>query len=253
MSQLFKQTALKQTHKTALQIQRNKKTLKWSWLEFYNDSIKFAKSMHSLGIQNRKSVNIMGFNSPEWMIACMGGIAYDSAVTGVYITNQADAVLYQAEHSECELAVVDSIENLKKFEVNQHKLPNLKAIVVYNLDQLPDNMKDSRYFVWNDFLNIGKSVPDAVIDQKMMSQKPGKACCLIYTSGTTGNPKGVMLSHDNVVWTSKALVDGAKVSIEPDDRIVSYLPLSHIAGFVFDVMFLLHSGCECYFAKPDAL
>lgn len=63
--------------------------------------------------------------------------------------------------------------------------------------------------------------------------------CLIYTSGTTGNPKACMLSHDNMVWTVSSCFDnlvGIGEKITPDDRIVSYLPLSHIAGLVFDVI-----------------
>lgn len=52
---------------------------------------------------------------------------------------------------------------MKKYEVNAHKLPNIKAIVVYNLDKLPNDVKDKRYFVWKDFLNLGKDVKDEVV------------------------------------------------------------------------------------------
>ena len=62
---------------------------------------------------------------------------------------------------------------------------------------------------------------------------------MIYTSGTTGNPKACMLSHDNLVWTVKSaftLLTGSGESFSENDRIVSYLPLSHIAGLIFDVL-----------------
>lgn len=78
----------------------------------------------------------------------------------------------------------------------------------------------------------------------MNKQKPGNACCLIYTSGTTGNPKGVMLSHDNLIWTTGQSLATIKQATEvnENDRIVSYLPLSHIAGFAFDVLASITSG-----------
>ena len=88
------------------------------------------------------------------------------------------------------------------------------------------------FFLWKDFLTTGAHIPDEVISQKMHEQVPGLCCNLIYTSGTTGNPKGVMLSHDNLVWGSYAFLTESAIrsNAGPTNRIVSYLPLSHIAG-----------------------
>ena len=66
--------------------------------------------MHTLNINERSGVNILGFNSPEWVISYMGGLFYNSVCTGVYLTNNADACFYQADHSDAELIVCDSIE-----------------------------------------------------------------------------------------------------------------------------------------------
>ena len=159
--------------------------------------------MHVLGINERKSINIIGHNAPEWVIAFMGGIVYNGIVSGVYPTNNAEACIYQADHSEAEIVVCDSIEQLKKYEQNFHKLPNIKAIVVYSIDKLPNDVKDKRYYVWKDFLNVGKDVKIDIIEEKIRKQRSGMCCCLIYTSGTTGNPKACMLSHDNLVWTAE--------------------------------------------------
>ncbi len=80
--------------------------------------------------------------------------------------------------------------------------------------------------------------------------------CLIYTSGTTGNPKACMLSHDNAVWSVSSALNYFKEGGEQyseDDRVVSYLPLSHIAGLIFDVLAPAKVGFKIYFARPDAL
>lgn len=211
-----------------------------SWKDVFQDVVAFCKAMQVIGVNERKAVNIMGHNAPEWVISFYGAVCYNAVCSGIYITNTPEACLYQAEHSEAEVLVVDSIENLKKFEVNLHKLPNIKAIVVYSLDKFPADVKDTRYYLWSDFLKLGSSssVPDSLIQQKMFSQKPGHCCTLIYTSGTTGNPKGVMLSHDNLIWNGHAQINEMKkgMDIFDTDRVVSYLPLSHIAGLQFDVL-----------------
>ena len=109
----------------------------------------------------------MGHNAPEWVISFMGGLQYNCVVSGVYPTNNAEACFYQADHSEAELIVVDSIEQLKKYEVNLHRLPNIKAIVVYTLDKLPNEVKDKRFFAWKDFLALGKDIKFDIIQEKI--------------------------------------------------------------------------------------
>ena len=85
----------------------------------------------------------------------------------------------------------------------------------------------------------------------MSSVKPGTCCTLVYTSGTTGNPKGVILSHDNYTWTAKRILD--RNNIGGVKRIVSYLPLSHVASQIIDMITPGLGGCELYFADEKAL
>lgn len=237
VAEAFYDISTRQGDKPAIWIERNGKVLGWTWKQYQLEAFAFAKAMQVVGITERKCINIIGHNSPEWVIAYMGGVSYNSVVSGVYPTNNADACFYQADHSEAELIVVDSMEQAKKYEVNFHRLPNIKAIVVYSLDKLPNDVKDKRYFLWKDFLNLGKDVKNEVILEKIKKQKPGKCCTLIYTSGTTGNPKACMISNDNLVWSVEAAYKASQSLEYPtseNERIVSYLPLSHIAGLLFD-------------------
>jgi len=101
---------------------------------------------------------------------------------------------------------------------------------------------------WKSFIEKGEGVKDQVIMDIVAKQKPGECAILIYTSGTTGNPKGVMLSHDNLLFTTLNIMDDLELIKEArkdggdNNRIVSYLPLSHIAGLEIDLFGMIVAG-----------
>jgi long-subunit acyl-CoA synthetase (AMP-forming) len=72
----------------------------WTWKQFYDDSVSFAKSLNFIGVNQRKAINICGFNSTEWAISFFGGIMHNNVVSGVYTTNGPEASLYQAQNSD---------------------------------------------------------------------------------------------------------------------------------------------------------
>ena len=119
-----------------------------------------------------------------------------------------------------------------------------------------------RVLLWEEFMALGDEDGLAEeVEHRIAEQRPGHCCTLIYTSGTTGPPKAVMISHDNITWTAKAVQ-----SIAPwigagaeGEHIVSYLPLSHVAGQMVDIHFPIvlaaaRAGVRTvHFARPDAL
>jgi long-chain-fatty-acid--CoA ligase ACSBG len=100
-------------------------------------------------------------------------------------------------------------------------------------------------------MKAGESIEDAELDARIAKQKPANCCALIYTSGTTGNPKAVMISHDNFTWTARAAMKA--LTLNPQDHLVSYLPLSHVAAQMLDVITPLLCGCTVWFADSNAL
>lgn len=239
-------------------VERDGKVVTWSWNKYYADAMNFAKGCAQLKVTEKSSVAIMGFNSPEWAIAFTGGVMHNCVATGIYSTNTPDACLYQAEHSEAEVVVVETIEMLNRFlKFGKDEIKKIKAFVVYGEQSVPAEIQDNRVYLWNDFLKLGKDIPNDIIIEKCLRQKPGECCCLIYTSGTTGKPKGCMLSHDNLSWGTIAVMEVSSKEkpemIGPANRSVSYLPLSHIAGLLFDIMLHYFNSHEIYYAKPDAL
>ena len=88
----------------------------------------------------------------------------------------------------------------------------------------------------------------------MSKQRPGTCCNIVYTSGTTGLPKGVMLSHDNLLWGASMANSFLAQELDlSNEKVVSYLPLSHVAAQQNDIVGSLSVKSLLAFARPDAL
>ena len=239
-------------------MKRDGKWLHWTYDEFHRDILRFAKGLLALGINKYKAMNIIGFNAPEWVIAFYSGFYSAVIPIGVYTTNGPDACHYVAEHSEAQVVVAENEAQLNKYLQIWPKLPELKYVILYAAavpSNLPDEYK-GRVLPFNHVLKLGDEYkptrPEDSLEARKAEQRPGKCCTLVYTSGTTGNPKGVILSHDNYVWTARRLVAEAKLDGTPQ-RLVSYLPLSHVAGQVVDLFATVCAGAEIIFADATAL
>jgi long-chain-fatty-acid--CoA ligase ACSBG len=241
MMELFENSVKVMNREDALFYEIDGKYQSITWHQYHKNVLYFAKALLSIGIEAFKTVNILGYNSPEWFSSFLGGMFACVPPVGVYPTSSSENCLYIAEHSECACLVLDSLENFKKYELNLKKLKNLKAIVFYcELSELELKSLVNPYvpiYLWRDFLILGKrALLDLELSFRVNMQKPGNCCNLIYTSGTTGNPKGVMLSHDNMTWTARALSINYGNILGQKQKLVSFLPLSHIAGQIVDIL-----------------
>lgn len=228
----------------------------WTYKQYEEQVFLFAKSLISLGFEKHDCINIIGFNSPEWFFANFGAIAAGGIAAGIYTTNLPEACHYVSDHSKAKVVVVEGFKQLEKYAEISSRLPNLKAIVVYGEKTKPQNSVAGGVpvYLFDEFLQLGNDQTDIAVQTVIDGQKPGETCTLIYTSGTTGNPKAVMITNDNLTWTSNnMLVSTLPRPLTPDDNIISYLPLSHIAAQMLDMHCPLNFGGQVYFAQADAL
>lgn len=247
--QVFQKTADKYGNLMALKSANDMH--QYSWNEYYAACIAFAKSLYNLKVDKGSSVNIIGFNTPEWLIANNGAIARGAYATGVYTTNETETCKYIAENSNAQVIVVENKHQLDKYLPILTDLPNLKAVVIYSNEEV-DKENVVPIYHFEEFLNLGKDVDDNVVKKGLEEQDPKDCCTLIYTYDTTDLPKAVMLSHDNITWTAQNIKQ-VSILIDHRDRFVSYLPLSHIAAQMLDIHAPMCSGASVYFATPKAL
>lgn len=222
-----------------------------SWSEFQRDVHAAARSLIALGMTPGAGVSIIGFNCPPWVIAHWGAIHAGGRPAGIYTTNSAAQCRYVTEHCDAEVAFVEDQEQLAKFLSFRDHLPRLRAIVL-----MTGESQEDRVYAWRTFLELGSTVEPSLLDARIAAQHPDDVCSYIYTSGTTGDPKSVMLSHDNVTWTSATAL--GMVDFGPQPTLLSYLPLSHIAEQVLTLYGPCFTNATVAFAEsmeklPDNL
>ncbi|KAL5460257.1 hypothetical protein EMCRGX_G033688 [Ephydatia muelleri] len=246
----FKSTVSRAPDRPALCYKEAEEWREVTYGQYYALCMATAKSLLKLGLQPYSGVAILGFNSPEWMIASLGAIFAGGIAAGIYTTNSPEACQFVAHDCKANVLVVEDGQQLQKILQIRDQLPHLKAIVQYKgkLSQQYPNVLE-----WDQFMELGKDVDDSVIEEKIKAQRPEQCALVVYTSGTTGNPKGVMLSHDNLTWMTTCLSEMAGDNSFGVDKVVSYLPLSHIAAQISDLHLAIHHGGTVYFAQPDAL
>jgi len=155
-----------------------------------------------LGLEPYHGVGILGFNAPEWIISDLGAIFAGGLAVGIYATNSPMACHYVAVNCDANILVLENDQQLKKILQVWDRLPHLKAVVQY-IGEI-EGERPTNVYTWNEFMALSKDVTDDTLQARIDNLVPNKCCTLVYTSGTTGNPKGVMLSHDNV--SSKLII-----------------------------------------------
>lgn len=130
---------------------------------------------------------------------------------------------------------------------------SIDLIIVYRDPSYTEPGFEDRIIQWKKFIALGQKVELNEVEKRISKVKPGNCCTLVYTSGTTSMPKGVMLSHDNYTWTKKGVDEFHARDKEEILTIVSYLPLSHVAGQFADITGAMMAHVHLYFAEPTAL
>ncbi|XP_036295370.2 long-chain-fatty-acid--CoA ligase ACSBG1, partial [Pipistrellus kuhlii] len=250
--QMFRRALARYGQLPALGYKRRGRWERLTYAQYYLQARRAAKGFLKLGLERAHSVAILGFNSPEWFFSAVGTVFAGGIVTGIYTTSSPEACCYIARDCRANIIVVDAQKQLEKILKIWQDLPHLKAVVVYGE---PPAGKLANVYTMEELLELGRQVPEEDLDAVLSTQQPTQCCALVYTSGTTGNPKGVMLSQDNITWTARygSQAGGIQPAEAQQEVVVSYLPLSHIAAQIYDLWTGIQWGAQVCFAQPDAL
>ena len=228
---LFRERA-KHSAQRAAYVDFNPNTGRWrtrTWGEMLASIGHWQAGFAAEGLKPGDRVALMQRNSPEWVMFDQAAYGEGLVVVPLYTVDRPDNVAYILADCGAKLVLFDTQEQWEQFRALNLDLPGVERILVLNPSGTPHADTRAR--------TVAEWLPEAC-SNRHVSDDGAKLASIIYTSGTTGRPKGVMLSHDNMLSNCRDSLERSDVS--EDDEFLSFLPLSHVfertVGYYMAVM-----------------
>jgi long-chain acyl-CoA synthetase len=225
----------------------------YSWSEVLEQIRAFSLGLREKGLQKGDKVAVVGQNRPRlyWTfcaVQALGGIPVP-----VYADSVAEEMVYVLEHAEVAFAVCQDQEQIDKVLSIREQLPTLRGLF-YDENRGMRDYDEPGLDSIDHVMQAGREVFEREGDAKWLEQIAGNKgediSVMLYTSGTTGRPKGVMLSHDNLVISSRN--GNAFDKLDETEEIIAYLPLAWVGDHVFSYAQAYVSGyCVCCPESPE--
>ena len=221
----------------------------FTWRDFLINVATTARALHHRGVGHGDFVSILADNRPEWLYVDLATQTLGGRSAGIYQTNPAEEVRFIINHSGSKLLFCEDQEQVDKAVEIRNEVP-LNAVVAFD-DRGLRNYDDQFLLKWDHFLELGRDLETESLlswfRELSATMDPEEPSMVIYTSGTTGEPKGALISNANVMQL--AHMSTSEFQVTPDDSVLSYLPLCHIAEKIFTLFIPLTSGAVTHFGE----
>ncbi|MCI7377905.1 MAG: long-chain fatty acid--CoA ligase [Bacteroidales bacterium] len=203
---------------TALAKKENGEWRRYSIQEYVNTTNIISFALIKIGIKKNDKVAIISSNRPEWNILDMAIQKVGAITVPIYPTISKDDYKIIINNCEAKLAIIEGLSVLSKIEEIRPEIPSIEHIYTFV-------KRSEQYPIWDDLISLGKENVDfEELERRESSILPSDCATIIYTSGTTGIPKGVMLSHSNILGQIENL---RQTPSKDSTRALSFLPLCH--------------------------
>lgn len=246
---LFRENIQKYPKKEALMRKIDAHWQPISWEKLGTITTQLSKALLQQGVAPQQTVGILSQNTPQWTLTDLACLQIRAVTVPIYTSNTAEQALYVMNHAEIKfLFVGDEKQYLKALEVAD-QCPSLQKIILFD-DHIP--LKEQKYSIhWTDFLALGNNnALDEELQQRIDSRDLSDLFTVIYTSGTTGEPKGVMLTYENLAY--QMLGHSQRVEVDDTDSSLSFLPLTHVYERAW-TSFCLYKAIVVYYLEDTNL
>ena len=217
----------------------------YSWARYYQEVREFALGLAAHGFRRGDKLAVIGDNRPRLYWAQLAAQSLGGVAVPVYQDSIAAELVYVLNHAETSVVVAEDQEQVDKILSLKNGLPRLE-LVIYDDPRGMRHYEASSLKSFEDVQAAGRDFgaahPDYV-ETEIDKGAPDDLALLNYTSGTTGHPKGVMLSHTNLLTSAAAYA--AAEDIRPGDELLCYLPMAWIGDSLFSIVLNLLVGFTC--------
>jgi len=201
----------------------------YTWAQVDHQVARWQAALEKEGLKPGDRVAVMLKNCPEWVIYDQAALGLGLVVVPLYTQDRADNVAYILDNAGCKVLLIEGVEQWRALSEVKHQLHSVNRILT--VESAPD--PDEPRLRW-----VGDWLPANGGEARHLARDPHALATIVYTSGTTGRPKGVMLSHGNIL--SNAAASCTVLTAGHDDLFLSFLPLSHTfertCGYYLSVM-----------------
>ena len=215
-----------------------------TWAETRQQVLELAAGFAALGLAKGERVALMLPNCAEHVLADLGAMHAGGTPVTFYATLAADQIAYVAGDCDARIAVLDGAGELARWQQIIDRLPGVKKIIVRDPAACPAG---DQYLTWDAFAALGRerlAAGPGDVTARIAAVRPEDPVTLLYTSGTTGNPKGVLLTHHNVLYEVVVTIANG---LGAGGRWVSYLPLAHIAERMLTIYLPVATATHVHF------
>ncbi|MBI2870914.1 MAG: long-chain fatty acid--CoA ligase [Candidatus Omnitrophica bacterium] len=229
-------------------------TLRWTWQETADQVTAIAHFLVGLKIGPQEPCGLISENRPEWSWVDLGVLTSANYDVPLYPTSTSEEILYCLNDCRARILFLSSEEQLQKIAAVEGFFKYLRTVVTF--DPVPARLKKLKQILLSEILKEGARLagggPAEQFSGALATIEPHALASVIYTSGTTGTPKGVMLTHDNILFNVES--SSQMLPITEADVYLSFLPLNHVFERMAGLYLMMKQGAQItYVEKLDTL
>jgi len=214
---------------------------KWigvSTKQFIDEAMEISKGLIALGVEPGDKIGIVSNTRYEWNVMDIGIQQTGAIVVPFYPNISESDYKYIFNDAGIKLCVVADDELFKKITNINDDIPTLNHLFTM------ENVDGAKH--WSEIKTAGTSINESQVQERMDKVKNEELATIIYTSGTTGNPKGVMLSHNNLLSNVEGCIE--PIPADKDSSVLTFLPVCHVYERMLHYLYM-YLGCSIHFAE----